>query len=52
MATTVESVAAQALGLPTAGRALLVEKLLDRLSGETDPAIERAHLDEVRRRRD
>lgn len=52
MAATVEKVAAQALGLPTAGRALLVEKLLDSLSGEADPAVERAHLDEVRRRRD
>jgi hypothetical protein len=30
---------------------LLVEKLLASLAGETDPAMERAHLDEVRRRR-
>jgi len=52
MAATVEKVAEQALGLPTAGRALLVEKLLDSLSGEADPAVERAHLDEIRRRRD
>ena len=52
MAATVEKVAEQALGLPTAGRALLVEKLLDSLSGEADPVVERAHLDEVLRRRE
>ena len=52
MASTVEKVAAEALGLPSAGRALLVEKLLESLSGEVDSTIERAHLDEVRRRRD
>jgi hypothetical protein len=52
MADTVEKVAAQALGLPVAGRALLVEKLLESLSGEADPAVERNHLDEVRRRRE
>lgn len=52
MADAVEKVAAQALGLPVASRALLVEKLLESLSGEADPAVERNHLDEVRRRRD
>lgn len=52
MADTVEKVAAQALGLPVAGRALLVEKLLESLSGEADPAVERNHLDEVCRRRE
>jgi len=51
MAATVGKVAEQALGLPTAGRAVLVEKLLDSLSGKADPRVERAHLDEVRRRR-
>jgi hypothetical protein len=50
-AATMEKVAEQALGLPIASRALLVEKLLDSLSGKADPAVERAHLDEVRRRR-
>lgn len=52
MTDTVEKVAAQALGLPVAGRALLVEKLLESLSGEADPVVERNHLDEVRSRRD
>ena len=52
MATTVDKVATEALGLPTSGRALLVEKLLASLAGETDPVVERAHLDEVRRRRE
>ena len=39
------------MNLPTSGRALLVEKLLASLSGEINPAVERAHLDEVRERR-
>jgi len=52
MASTVDQVASDALGLPTRSRALLVEKLLASLSGESNPAVERAHLDAVRRRRD
>jgi hypothetical protein len=48
MASTVDQVASEALGLPTRSRALLVEKLLASLSGESNPAVERAHLDEVR----
>jgi hypothetical protein len=44
-------VAQEALGLPSRGRALLVEKLLASLAGETNPAVERAHLDEIRERR-
>ncbi len=52
MATTVEKVAADALQLPSDGRAFLVETLLDSLSGETDPAVEAAHLVEIRRRRE
>jgi len=51
MSLTVETVAQEALGLPISGRALLVEKLLASLAGETDPIVERANLDEVRRRR-
>ena len=51
MAPTVEKVAADALNLPSEGRAFLVEKLLGSLSGEVDSAVERAHLVEVRRRR-
>lgn len=52
MPSTVDQVASDALGLPIHSRALLVEKLLASLSGETNPTVERAHLDEVRRRRD
>ena len=52
MASTVEKVAADALSLPSDGRAFLVEKLLDSLSGEVDTTVERAHLAEVRRRRE
>ena len=51
MALSVEMVAEEALNLPTSGRARLVEKLLASLSGEISPAVERAHLDEVRKRR-
>jgi hypothetical protein len=52
MALTVEKVAADALGLPSAGRAELVEKLLASLAGESDPTVQQTHLDEVRRRRE
>jgi Putative addiction module component len=51
MAVTVEMVAQEALGLPVSGRALLVEKLLASLSGETNLTVERAHLKEIRERR-
>jgi hypothetical protein len=51
MALSIEMVAEEALNLPTAGRALLVEKLLASLAGEANPTVERAHLDEVRERR-
>ena len=52
MSPSAEKIAADALGLPNAGRAVLVEKLLASLSGNADPAVERAQLDEVRRRRE
>jgi len=52
MASTMDQIASEALGLPTRSRALLVENLLASLSGESNPAVERAQLDEVRRRRD
>lgn len=52
MGTTADQVANDALGLPVRSRALLVEKLLASLAGEVEPAVERAHLDEVRRRRE
>ena len=51
MALTVEMVTKEALALPFTGRALVVENLLASLVGETDPAVERAHLDEIRERR-
>ena len=52
MALTVEMVAQEALGLPVSGRAQLVETLLASLAGETNPDVERAHLDEIRARRE
>jgi len=51
MALSVEMVAQEALGLPTGERALLAEKLLDSLAGETNTDVDRAWVDEVRRRR-
>ena len=51
MALTVEAVTQEALGLPSSDRALLVDKLLASLAGETNPTVERANLYEVRRRR-
>jgi len=51
MALSVEMVEDEAMSLPTSGRALLVEKLLASLAGEANPAVERAHLDDVRERR-
>ncbi len=52
MSSTVEEIASDALGLPSAGRAALVEKLLASLAGDTNPTVERAHLAEVRCRRE
>ena len=52
MALTVDQVAADALGLPSASRAELVEKLLASLAGQTNPTVERLNLDEIRRRRE
>jgi hypothetical protein len=52
MAMSVDQIATDALGLPTSGRAFLVEKLLASLAGETNPTVERAHLDEIRHRRE
>lgn len=52
MSATVEQLAHDALGLPVQARAELVEKLLESLAGEVTPEVERAHLDEVRRRRE
>jgi hypothetical protein len=51
MASTVEKIAADALGLPSSSRALLVSKLLDSLAGEVDLDVQSAHLEEIKRRR-
>ena len=51
MNLTAEMVAQEALGMPTSGRVWLVETLLASLAGETNPSVERAHLDEIRERR-
>lgn len=51
MALTAEMVVQEALGLPTGERALLAEKLLDSLAGETNAEVDCAWVDEVRRRR-
>jgi len=51
MALTVEVVTKEALALPVSGRALVVENLLASLASETNRAVERAHLDEIRERR-
>lgn len=51
METTADQVASDALGLPAQSRAVLVEKLLASLAGETNPDVERAHLEAVRLRR-
>lgn len=48
---SVEALAEKMLALPTSGRALLVEKLLASLEGEVDRDVERATLNEIRRRR-
>ena len=44
-------IAQEALNLPVGGRALLVERLLASLAGETDAGVERSHLNEIRERR-
>lgn len=48
MSTNVEELEAEALGLPAAQRALLVEKLIASL--DVEPDIEAAWADEVERR--
>lgn len=48
---SVETLEQEALALPTSGRVWLIEKLLASLSGQIDPAVDRANLDEVNRRR-
>ena len=48
MATTTEAIETEALNLPTADRARLVEKLIASL--DTDPEVETAWISEIARR--
>jgi len=41
----------QALQLPASSRASLVEKIVESIAADIDPAVERAHLDEIKLRR-
>jgi putative addiction module component (TIGR02574 family) len=41
----------QALQLPPSSRATLVEKIVESIAADIDPAVERAHLDEIKLRR-
>ena len=51
MPATVEAMVQEALELPASGRALLVEKLLASLAGDVDDEVEKAHLQEIEKRR-
>ena len=51
MATTVYNLLEEALSLTPAHRADLAQKLIESIEADIDPAIERSHLEEVRRRR-
>jgi len=52
MAVTIKDILHDALGLPAASRAQLVEKLNESIEADIDPALQQAHLDEVRGRRE
>jgi putative addiction module component (TIGR02574 family) len=41
----------QALQLPASSRASLVEKIVESIAADIDPSVERAHLDEIKLRR-
>jgi putative addiction module component (TIGR02574 family) len=41
----------EALQLPPSSRASLVEKIVESIAADIDPAIERSHLDEIKKRR-
>ena len=41
----------EVLQLPPSSRASLVEKIVESIATDIDPAVERAHLDEIRLRR-
>ena len=51
MATTVNDILHEALELPQASRAQLVEKLNESIEADLDPALQQTHLKEIRRRR-
>jgi hypothetical protein len=48
---SVNDLLAEALQLPPAQRAGLVEKIVESLAADIDPVVERSHLDTVARRR-
>ena len=50
--STLQEIEAAVLRLSDKDRLQLADKLFGSLSGKTDPVVERAHLDEVRRRRE
>lgn len=52
MPSTVNQLFEEALLLPTAHRANLAEKLVVSIETDIDPRVEKAHLLEIRRRRD
>ena len=41
----------EVLQLPPSSRASLVEKIVESIAADIDPAVERSHLDEIRKRR-
>lgn len=49
---SIEQLTEELLSLPSASRALLVEKLVESLEFDIDPAIEKAWLSEAKSRRD
>ncbi len=42
----------EVLQLPPSSRASLVEKILESIAADIDPAIERSHLDAIQKRRE
>jgi hypothetical protein len=51
MPATVNEILREALLLSPASRANLAEKLIESIEADIEPALEKAHLEEVRRRR-
>ena len=52
MTRTINKIYDQALALPDAGKESLAERLVAHLESHVDPDIEKAQLDEAKRRRD